>query len=431
MEVAKNKISHLGHHTSDIGLKDFIENSENRSLKDSIDQFDNFILNLKKNNEHSFFRIITSAPGRHVYEKNEVNSKTERKLMFGSNNYLGFGNNPYINKKVKHVIDLYGTGVGGPALLNGYSKSMNELEKRIARFKHQEDCMIFSAGYNANLGFVSALIEKDDLVLYDELSHASLIDALRLKQAMSVKFKHNDCEDLEQLLALHTRKIKGCIWVCMEGVYSMDGDLSPLPDLIPIIKKYNAFSMLDDAHGTGVLGKNGSGTAEHFELSDKIDISMGTFSKTFAVTGGFLAANKKLIQYMRYFARPYMFSASLPPMTLAAVNAGLDIIEQEPLLREKLHKNISYASELLKAFHVFQKSESAIISIIVPKWMNIRKANSLIDQQGIFLNAIEYPAVPKEMQRFRISLMAQHCKKDIEFLATTLKLVYADHKVRY
>jgi len=189
--------------------------------------------------------------------------------------------------------------------------------------------------------------------------------------------------------------------------------------------------MLDDAHGTGILGKSGSGTAEHFGLSDDIDVSMGTFSKTFAVTGGFLAASKKLIQYMRYFARPYMFSASLPPMTLAAVNAGLDLLEKEPHLRDKLFENIGYASNLLSPFHVFQKSESAIISIIVPKWMNIRKANTLIDQQGIFLNAIEYPAVPKEMQRFRISLMAQHSRKDIEILAGVLKDIYADPSVRY
>jgi len=235
--------------------------------------------------------------------------------------------------------------------------------------------------------------------------------------------------DLERKLAKYSTTVKGTIFVCMEGVYSMDGDISPLSQMIPIIKKYGAISMLDDAHGMGVLGWNGSGTAEHYGVSKEIDISMGTFSKSLAGTGGFLAARKEIINYLRYFARPYMFSASLPPMALAAVLAGLDVIEKEPRLREQLHENVKYANKMLSSFGLVAKSETPIIALLVPEWMNIRKANSIIHEKGIFLNAIEYPAVPLNMQRFRISLMAQHTKEDIKKLAKVLEDVWTDERV--
>ena len=289
--------------------------------------------------------------------------------------------------------------------------------------------MIYSAGYNANLGFVSGLVRKNDLVIYDELSHASFYDALKLGNAKGVSFKHNDVDDLERILAEHSITVKGTLYVCMEGIYSMDGDISPLSQMIPIIKKYGAISMLDDAHGMGVLGENGCGTAEHYGVSKEIDISMGTFSKSLAGTGGYLVARKEFINYMRYFARPYMFSASLPPYVLAAVLAGLDVIEKEPQLREQLHENVKYANNILSPYGLVTESETPIIALLVPEWMNIRKANSIIHEKGIFLNAIEYPAVTMDMQRFRISLMAQHTKEDIKKLAKVLEEVWTDDRV--
>lgn len=417
-------------YSSELGLKRFLNKKKPQSLLSWVNDFLLFIQDLKRNKEHSYFRLITSAPGRKVIVMADDSKKEYKMLLFASNNYLGLGNNSYIKKKVKEAIDIYGTGLGGPAILNGYTQLMKELEQRMAQLKRQEDCIIFSAGYNANLGFVSALVKSNDLIIYDELSHASLYDALKLSNAKGISFKHNDVDDLERKLAEYSTTIKGTIFVCFEGVYSMDGDISPLSQIIPIIKKYGAISVLDDAHGLGVLGIDGSGTAEHFKVSKEIDISMGTFSKSLAGTGGFLAGRKAIINYMRYFARPYMFSASLPPMSLAAVLAGLDVIKTKPQLREQLCENIKYAQEILAPYNIVSKDMTPIIALLVPEWMDIRKANSIIHECGIFLNAIEYPAVPKDKQRFRISLMAQHTKADINELAKVLADVWADQRVK-
>lgn len=413
-----------------LGLKGFLNKRNSQSFLTWVNDFLLFIRDLKRNKEHSYFRLITSAPGSKVIVMSEDNHEEHEMLLFASNNYLGLANNNHIKNKVKEAIDKYGTGLGGPPILNGYTQLMKELEQRIARLKRQEDCLIFSAGYNANLGFVSALGKSNDLFIYDELSHASLYDALKLSNAKGISFKHNDAGDLEKKLAKYSTTIKGTIFVCFEGIYSMDGDISPLSQMIPIIKKYGALSVLDDAHGLGILGIDGSGTAEHFKISKEIDISMGTFSKSLAGTGGFLAGRKEIINYIRYFARPYMFSAALPPMSLAAILAGLDIIEKSPQLREQLYENIKYAHKILSPFNIVSKDVTPIIAILVPKWMDIRKANSIIHKRGIFLNAIEYPAVPKNKQRFRISLMAQHSKTDLNKLAKVLTDVWANPKVK-
>ena len=413
----------------DLGLKRYLNKRSQQSLLSWVNDFSLFIKNLKRKKEHNYFRLITSSTGREVMVKEDDSNEEHKMLLFASNNYLGLGNNNYVKKKVKEAINTYGTGLGGPAILNGYTYLMKVLEQRLAKLKHSEDCMIYSAGYNANLGFVSGLVRKNDLVIYDELSHASFYDALKLGNAKGVSFKHNDVDDLERILAEHSITVKGTLYVCMEGIYSMDGDISPLSQMIPIIKKYGAISMLDDAHGMGVLGENGCGTAEHYGVSKEIDISMGTFSKSLAGTGGYLVARKEFINYMRYFARPYMFSASLPPYVLAAVLAGLDVIEKEPQLREQLHENVKYANNILSPYGLVTESETPIIALLVPEWMNIRKANSIIHEKGIFLNAIEYPAVTMDMQRFRISLMAQHTKEDIKKLAKVLEEVWTDDRV--
>jgi glycine C-acetyltransferase len=414
----------------ELNLKSFLNKGKATSLISGVRDFSLFLKDLKRKKEHNYFRLITSAPGKNVLVLNDGDQVEQEMLMFGSNNYLGLGNNSYIKSKVKEAIDTYGTGMGGPAILNGYSILMKKLEQRIAHIKEQEDCIIFSAGYNANLGFVSALVQSNDLVIYDELSHASFYDALKLGNTKGISFKHNDVEDLERKLVKYSSIVKGIIFVAVEGVYSMDGDISPLPKLIPLIKKYGAVSMLDDAHGLGVLGKEGSGTAEHFGLSTEIDISMGTFSKSLAGTGGFLAGRKEIINYMRYFARPYMFSAASAPMSLAGIIAGLEVIKNQPELRAQLKENIKYAQELLSPFNIIARDETPILALLVPEWMDIRKANSIIHAQGIFLNAIEYPAVPKNQERFRISLMAQHTKTDIDKLAKVLADVWKDERVK-
>jgi glycine C-acetyltransferase len=221
------------------------------------------------------------------------------------------------------------------------------------------------------------------------------------------------------------------IYIGVEGVYSMDGDLAPLDKLVEICRKCNAYLVVDDAHGTGVMGNTGKGTAEHFNVDGKIDLTMGTFSKTFAVTGGFVAASRSIINYMRFFARSYMFSASLPPVAIATVLAGLDVIQNEPGLLESLKNNIKYTEAKLSSLGFNTNSETAIFPLIVPVGMNIRKAAYEFHRRGIFVNSIEYPAVPLSLQRFRISIMATHTKKDIDKLVNTIEEVWSEYRKKH
>jgi len=398
----------------------------NKSLKNReyIPLFSKFINYLKGQHIYTYCRKVLTPQSREVTIWDANTAENRKMIMFASNNYLGMANSPYMKKKVTEAMDKYGAGLAGPPLLNGYTSLMSELEERLARLKHQEAAMIFSSGYGANLGMLVALAQENDHILYDELSHASLFDGMRMTQVPATKFAHNDLVDLEAKLAQLSKTTKDTLFVAVEGVYSMDGDLAPLDKIVPLVKKYGGFILLDDAHGTGVLGKSGSGTAEHFGVEKQIDLSMGTFSKSFAMTGGFLAGPKELIDYMRFFARSYMFSAALTPVTLAAVLAGIDVIEREPALRDVLLDNARYAIKKLQPFGVFSKPEAAIIALKVPDWMDVRKANQFIHEQGIFLNSIEYPAVPEGEERFRISITVEHTRADIDKLAEVLRLAW-------
>ncbi|RYZ24983.1 MAG: pyridoxal phosphate-dependent aminotransferase family protein, partial [Chitinophagaceae bacterium] len=339
------------------------------------------------------------------------------------NNYLGLANHPHVKARVKAAIDKYGIGVGGPPLLNGYNKLIEEAEERLAALKFQEDALLYSSGFMANLGVVSALTQPNDVILYDELSHASFFDGIKQTKAKAVQFAHNNLSNLEIILQ-NFCDCSGTLFVCVEGVYSMDGNLAPLRQISQLCKTYGAILMVDDAHGTGVLGKGGSGTGSHFNCSQDIDLTMGTFSKVFAVCGAFLAGNKDLIHYLRFHSRQYIFSASIPPTVTAAVLGGLDVVEKEPWLRTTLLENAKYAIEKLSRFAFCAKPEAAIIALQLPDRMDIRKASLAFHQLNIFINPIEYPAVATNRQRFRISLMATHTKEDIDCLADAVEEVW-------
>ncbi|MGE5859082.1 MAG: aminotransferase class I/II-fold pyridoxal phosphate-dependent enzyme [Ignavibacteria bacterium] len=400
------------------------------NLKNKTEFFNGFINNLNENQEMLCMRCITTAADREV-EVFDINSnKTKKMLMFGSNNYLGFANHPYIKEKAKEAVEKFGTGIGGPPLLNGYTSLHRELEQRLAALKGSEDCLIFSSGYGANVGLVTALMNTDSLVLYDAFSHASFCDGIRMSAVQSFCFPHNNLSNLEQRLKNLRAKTAGDIYIGVEGVYSMDGDLAPLDKIIALSRKYNAYLIVDDAHGTGVMGNKGRGTAEHFNMDGKIDLTMGTFSKTFAVTGGFAAGSKPVINYLRFFARSYMFSASLPPVVIASVLAGLDVLENEPGLLESLKYNKKYTADKLASLGFNCNSDTAIFPLIVPAGMNIRKAANEFHKRGIFINSIEYPAVPLSLQRFRVSIMATHTKEDIDKLITAIEEVWDKNNYR-
>lgn len=405
-------------------LHSILSRGKKMNLKDKTEFFDQFIQDLSSKDQMLCMRCIGSAADREVLVYDKYSQSYRKMLMFGSNNYLGLANHPYVIKKVTEAINEFGVGIGGPPLLNGYTELHRELEEKLAEFKNAEDAMIFSSGYGANVGLVSGLMNPDNKVVYDAYSHASFCDGIKLSGAQSYCFPHNDLISLEARLKLIRSKSDCDVFIGVEGVYSMDGDTAPLDELLILCKKYNAILIVDDAHGTGVLGETGKGTAEAYNVEGNIDITVGTFSKSFAVTGGFIAASREIINYLRFFARSYMFSASVSPCVAAAVLAGLEVMNVEPGRLENLKANINYANQSLNAIGFEASNNSAIIPLRVPLNMNIREAAYQFHKRGIFMNSIEYPAVPLSQQRFRISLMATHTKNDIDRLVQTIDEVW-------
>lgn len=386
------------------------------------------IFEAERKSERVFYhRIIGSPAGREVMVEDRASGGLRPMLMFGSNNYLGLGNHPYIREKVKEAIDTWGTGIGGPPFLNGYLKITQGLEERLAASKKKEAALIFSSGYSANLAVVAGLTRGVDKVLYDEYSHASFTDGMRMARVPAKRFPHNDLVRLERFLSTARKDGTKDVFVGVEGVYSMDGDLAPLDKIVPLCKRHKAFLIVDDAHGTGVMGDHGGGTGEHFDVAADIDVLMATFSKAIGVNGGFLAASRALIEYLRFAARSYMFSAAMPPTTIAAIHAALDVIEREPQLLSLLRANVRYLSDQLNrlswGFNV--DTPSAIIVLEIPQNMDIRRAAADFQDRGIFINPVEFPAVPLSKQRFRISVMATHTKADLDRLVEAVDQVWS------
>ena len=394
------------------------------SLNEKVTYFNTFIQNLVDNQELQHLRLITSAADREVSVQDSYTGEIKQMLMFGSNNYLGLANHPYVRKKLKQAVKNFGAGVGGPPLLNGYTSLHRELEERLAEMKCAEDALIFSSGYGANVGLLTALVNITSKVIHDRYCHASFTDGLKMAGIKPTQFNHNNSDHLNELLMKSKSEESKDTFVGVEGVYSMDGDTAPLDKIVNHCKVNNAILIVDDAHGTGTMGPNGRGTAEHYNVESDVDITMGTFSKTFAATGGFVTASKPIINYLRFFARSYMFSASLPPTIIASVLAGLDVLENEKHILEQFRGNIKYVMKEMRNFGFDVDTESGIIPIKVPIGMNIRKAAYEFHKRGIFLNSIEYPAVPVSEQRFRISIMATHTKEDIDKLVRTIEEVW-------
>ncbi len=359
----------------------------------------------KKTGIYPYFHLISGEQDPVVrMDDNEV-------IMLGSNNYLGMTSHPEVKQAAKEAIDKYGVGTTGSRLLNGTMEIHVELEERLAKFMGKEDCVVFSTGMQTNLGAISALLsEKDEWIISDEQNHASIIDGIRLgrnNQNNKSIYKHNDMEDLKQ----HLKDIpKGKGLIVTDGVFSMEGDIAPLDEIVELCEEYDAGLYVDDAHSVGVIGKNGRGTASHFDLVDKVDITMGTFSKSFATIGGFIAANKQICNWIRHKGRAFVFSASPPPASCATVLAVLDIIE----------KNDSYRKNLLDIAHKmrvgliergFDTGESctAIIPLVVGgRLKTIKFFKNLFEHKprGIFSNPVVYPATPKGRELMRTSYIS-------------------------
>jgi 8-amino-7-oxononanoate synthase len=355
---------------------------------------------------YPYFRVVESA------QDPEVVINGRRMIMVGSNNYLGLTNHPKVKEAALDAIRKYGTGCAGSRFLNGTLNMHVELEQKLARFIRKEAALVFSTGFQVNLGVISAIVGKDDVVIIDKMDHASIIDGCRLSYGEVRKFRHNDMKDLERVLQQNDGRGK---LIVVDGVFSMEGDVVDLPRVIRLAKAYGARVMVDDAHGIGVLGKTGRGTAEHFGLEEDVDLIMGTYSKSLASIGGFIAGSDEVIHYIKHSARSLIFSASPPPASVAAVSAAVDIIENEPERIGRLWKNTRKMLEGFKdlGFSV-GPSETPIIPILVGDNMIAFKMAMLLQEEGVFANVAVSPAVPDGKALIRTSYMATHTEEQLD-----------------
>ncbi len=354
------------------------------------------------------------TPIQEVYG-NKVKVDGKEMIMVGSNNYLGLIDHPQVQKAAQEAVDRYGVATCGSRFLNGTLDIHVKMEEKLAQFMKKEAALTFSTGFQTNQGILSTLISREDTVITDQMIHASIIDACRLSYGDVYKYKHNDMADLEkQLLSIGNDVGK---MIVVDGVFSMEGDLANLPDIVELAKKYNAQIMVDDAHGIGVLGKNGRGTAEHFGVEDEIDLIMGTFSKSFASLGGMVAGNKKVISYIKHFARSLIFSASITPASVATVLATLDIIQKEPERRERLWEITDKMKSGYQSMgYDIGPTETPIIPVYIRNDELAFKLWRLLRENGIFTNPIVYPAVPKGEALIRTSYSATHSEEDLDIV---------------
>lgn len=362
---------------------------------------------LKESGLYPYFRPIESEQDTEVF----INGK--KMLMFGSNSYLGLTGHEKIKDASVKAILKYGSGCVGSRFLNGTLDIHIELEKELAEFVGKEDALIFSTGYQTNLGTVSSIVGRNDYLILDELDHASIIDGSRLSFAKQLKFRHNDMQNLEYILSkIPFNEIK---LIVVDGIFSMEGDIAKLSEIVNIAKRYNASIMVDEAHSLGVLGESGRGLVNQCGMQNDVDLIMGTFSKSFGTMGGFIAANKPIIEFLRHNARSLMFSASMTPASTASVLAALEIIKTEPERINMLWELTYYAISQFKT-HGFDigNTETPIIPIYIRNDIKTFKFTKFLSENGVFVNPVVSPATSSENSLIRFSLMATHTKEQID-----------------
>jgi len=346
-----------------------------------------------------------------------VNGK--KMIMLASYSYLSLLQHPRINQLAKEAIDQYGTGTHGVRILAGTEPIHNQLEKTIARFKKREEAVVFSSGYVANLTTISSLFHKGDAVICDKFDHASIVDGCLLSGAEFLRFNHNNLSDLERVLKKSESYRNRCIII--DSVYSMDGDIAPLPDIVELAKKYGALLYVDEAHSMGVLGENGTGIEEYFNIEGSVDILMGTMSKVLPGIGGYVAGDKILINFLKHISRAFVFSAALPPPVVAAGIGFFEVLEQEKWRIKKLNDNIHYFIRRLneEGFNTLQ-SQTAIIPLIIGDEEKTMKTTRFMQDRGIFVLPILPPAVPPNTARLRMNVCAAMDKEHLDLVIDTL-----------
>lgn len=371
---------------------------------------------------YPYFREISSE------QDTEVIMHGKKVLMFGSNSYMGLTNHPKVIEAAVAATKKYGTGLAGSPFLNGTLDIHKELERKIADYIGKEDVMLFSTGFGVNLGVVSTLTGREDYVILDEQDHASIIEGRRLSWSKYLKYRHNDMESLEQQLRkCEPDKIK---LIVTDGVFSMEGDVANLPEIVRLAKQYNASVMVDEAHGIGVFGEGGRGTCNHFGVTDDVDLIMGTFSKSFASLGGFIATDKEITNFLRHHTRSYIFTASITPASTAAVSAAMDIMLNEPERQEHLWEITNYALESFRAMGCeIGNTSTPIIPLFIRDDYKTFHVTADLLEEGVFVNPVVTPAVAPSDTLIRYSLMATHTKEQVTRSLEAIEKVFKRYEL--
>lgn len=372
--------------------------------------------------KHDYYRRISydgSGPVMKVYD--QYRNQPKEMIYLASNDYLNLTRHPRTIQAGMETLQKYGTGAGSVPLLGGTFDIHVELEQKIAKFKGCEDAILYTSGYGSNSGSLLGMLQEKDVAILDMLVHASIIDGC--KGTNSKFFRHNDLKSLEAVLSKCQKEYRTKL-VIVDGVYSMDGDIAPLDKICELAHQYGAYVMVDEAHATGVIGQNGRGTPEHFGIEGKVDIVAGTFSKGMGAVGGFLAAKKDLIELLHFYSRAYMFSTAPTPQVVGSLLAAIDVIQDEPQLRQNLWDNIKYFKKnLLELGFDLGNSQTAIFPIIIGDDYKVKEACKMLHENGIYANLVLYPAVPRRLSRLRMSLMANHTKEHLDKTLDVLETV--------
>ena len=340
--------------------------------------------------------------------------KVKEMIMMGSNNYLGLTTHPEVIKASIEAVKKYGTGNGAGAMVGGTFTIHKQLEEELADFIGKESVMIFNSGYSTNIGTISGIIRPQDAIIIDQMSHASIYDGCSLNNAKTLIFSHNDSKSLEKIIN-RVRSIYNGILIIVDGIYSTDGTIAPLNDIIKIAEKYKSRVMVDEAHGFGILGKKGIGSVEHCNVIDKTDIIMGTMSKSLAGVGGFIASSKDIIQYLRFYAHSYLFSTNIPPSVAGSILKALQLIREDSIIREKLHSNITYFKKRLLDMKLnIGDPKAAVIPIFISDHDLLLRISSKLYNKGLFHNVMVYPAVPLGGSLLRFGIMATHSENELK-----------------
>lgn len=363
------------------------------------------------NGYYLYQEALGSAPSTHVRVRNGKTKEWQDLLNLASYNYLGISYRPEVKRAAAEAIEQYGLGASGSPILSGTFEMHEQFAEELARFKDTEACIIFPTGYSANVGFISALMRPGDTIFLDQYSHASIVDGAILAKAKTVFYRHNNPMDLERKMS----RAQGKKLVVVEGVYSMDGDVCTLPEVLEVSKRHGARMLIDEAHSTFLFGPNGRGVAEHFGLDKEVDFHLGTFSKSLGGQGGFVCGTRELIDYVNAFSRSRFFSCNLSPVITAGLRAGLQIAREEPELRASLWSNVAFLRRRFEEEGVdIGKSNSQVMPVMVNNDAKVFAAAEKIQNRGLFLNPVTYPAVPKHRSRLRISVSAAHTEEDLE-----------------